>query len=183
VSTHPSAIDLEIYTNAMLQGIPITCPPSSSTRPSLVTTITSHPSNVWSSTRDIKFGVDVSPLFYSIVLLNDITTSLSTLICGWERCLLDFLALDPNFYLFNLSLSNPIANSTSLNICLCIVEHPFYLTSTMASSSDVLVAMHLLCFASKLTRGCNPTSVLSRHTCPMYSTTIGCPSCFSLIYA
>jgi hypothetical protein len=144
MSTNPSAINLEIYTNGMLQGIPITYPPSSSTRASLVTTVISCLSNVWSSTRDIEFGVDVSPLFYSIMLLNSVTTSPSTfLICGWEHCLLDFLALDPNFYLFNLSLSNLVANSTSLKIRLCIVEHPFWLMSTMASSSNVLIAVHL----------------------------------------
>jgi hypothetical protein len=144
MSTNPFAINLEIYTNGMLQGIPITYPPSSSTRASIVIVITSCPSNVWSSTRDIEFGVDVSPLFYSIVLLNSVTTSPSTfLICGWGHCLLDFLALDPNFYLFNLSLSNLVANSTSLKICLCIVEHPFWLMSTMAPSSDVLTTMHL----------------------------------------
>jgi hypothetical protein len=128
----------------MLQGIPITYPPSSSTRASLVIAVTSCSSNVWFSTRDIEFGVDVSPLFYSIVLLKSVTTSPSTfLICGWECCLLDFLALDLDFYLFNFSLSNPIANSTSLKIRLCVVEHPFCMTSIMASSSNVLVAVHL----------------------------------------
>ncbi len=183
MSTNPSIADSEIYTNGMLQGIHVTCPPSSSTKVSLVIAITSFPSNVWSSIRDIEFGVDVSPFFYSIVLLNIITTSPSTfLICGQEQCVLNFLALNPNFCLFNLSLSNPITNSTCLKICLCIIERPFCLMSTMASSFDVSVAtLNLRCFASNLARGCNLTSPLSWHNCLMYSTFSSCPSCSSLI--
>jgi hypothetical protein len=132
----------------------------------------------------MKFGVDVSPLLCSTMLLNNVTTSPSTfLICGWECCLLDFLVLDPKFYPFNLSLLNPIGNSTSLKIHLCIVEHPFCLTSTMASSCDVsTTTLNLWCFASNLARGYNPTSLLSWHTYLMYSTVASCPSCSSLIY-
>jgi len=52
---------------------------------SFVTVVISPPFDVWSSTRDMKFGVDVSPLFHSIVLLDNVTTSPFTfLICGWE---------------------------------------------------------------------------------------------------
>jgi hypothetical protein len=70
----------------MLQGIPVTYPPSSSIHALLVTIVTSHLSNVWSSTRDIEFGVDVSPLFYSIVVLDSVTTS-SSLFNLWSRTL------------------------------------------------------------------------------------------------
>jgi len=89
---------------------------------------------------DIKIGVDVSPLFCSTMLLDRVMTSPSTfLICGWKRCLLNFLVLDPNICLFNLFSSNLVANSTSLKIHLCVVEHPFWLMSTMPFSFDVLV--------------------------------------------
>jgi len=164
MSANPSITDLEIYTDGMLhgmlQGIPITFPPSFSTQALLVTAVISHTSNVWFSTRDIEFGVDVSPLFCSIMLLDNVTTSPSAfLICDQEHCFLDFLTLDPNLYLFNLSLSYLIANSTSLNICLCVVELPFYLTSTMASSSNASTIVHLQCFASNLAMDYNPTSV------------------------
>jgi hypothetical protein len=117
------------------------------------------------------------------VLLNSVTTSPSTfLICGHEHCFLDFLMLHPNLCLFNLSLLDPVANSTSLKIRLCVIEHLFCLKSTMASSFDATTTVHLRCFASNLERGCNPINVLSWHTYLMYSTTVGCPSCFSLIY-
>ncbi len=144
MSTNPFVIDSEICTDGMLQGIHVTCPPSSSTRASLVNVVTSRPSNVWSSTRDIEFSVDVSPLFCSIVLLDSVTTSPSTfLFCGQEQRLLDFLMLDPNLCLFNLSLLDLIANSTSLKIHLCVIEHLFCLKSTMASSFDATTTVHL----------------------------------------
>jgi hypothetical protein len=78
------------------------------------------------------------------VLLDSVTTSPSTfLFCGQEQRLLDFLMLDPNLCLFNLSLLDLIANSTSLKIHLCVIEHLFCLKSTMASSFDATTTVHL----------------------------------------
>ncbi len=82
ILTNPFATNLDgkdvnskICTYGMLQVILVTCPPSFSRRSSIVIVVMCCPSSVWSSTRDIEFGVDVSPLFCSTMLLDRVMTS------------------------------------------------------------------------------------------------------------